>query len=209
VAGINAITEGNPELRAALLASLPAIGEATFLTTFAVVPVHTRASLLIAFRDAARGLHDRRPCDLCEAQAAHVRFLSVGRSEYARVVVPKTDEAEFVGFLLACPTHASLTDRELAARMVRDHADVLRQAADTPFRRPAIFGARIGEAGSLPRRHALQECEDCHQTIWIDQDEADRIAPEAPIHLCGSCGIKRAESGRLEAVPMFVLGGLS
>jgi hypothetical protein len=114
-----------------------------------------------------------------------------------------------VGFAIVCPSCASMTDAELGRRLVAEHADVLLQAAETPFRRPAILGLCIGETGSLPRRHVLVECEDCRAMLWVDADETDRMAPETPLHLCRGCALKRLEAGQMEAVPIFVVGGLS
>jgi hypothetical protein len=210
VVGIDLLTAGNPELRSLLLASVPAINTDAFLTAFAIAPPHTRASMVLAFRDAVFGLRDGLPCDYCpRAKAAHVRFLSVPRSEYSRVVTPKPGQESLIGFAIVCPSCARLTEPELACRMVNGHAGALRQAAETPCRRHVVLGSRIGEAGSLPRRHALQTCEDCAAMVWTDQDETDRLAGETPLYLCRPCAGARAESGGLEAVPMFLLGGPS
>jgi hypothetical protein len=43
--------------------------------------------------------------------------------------------------------------------------------------------------------------------LWIDQDQSDRLAPELPLYLCRPCSLKRVESGTIDCVPVFILGG--
>ena len=93
-----------------------------------------------------------------------------------------------------------MAEAELVRRMVAEHAEVLSRSANTPYRRPALMGLRIGEAGTLPRRPALEECEGCRETIWIDRDERDRIAGEDPAYLCRACGLEKIETGGLECL---------
>jgi hypothetical protein len=122
-------------------------------------------------------------------------------------VKPREGQEDFVGFALVCGGCAGLTDGALVRLMVEEHSDVLSRVAESPHRRHAVIGARIGEAGSLPRRHGLEECEDCRATVWIDREESDRTAPETPLYLCRSCALERAETGRMDAVPMFMTEG--
>jgi hypothetical protein len=203
LAGIDAITDGNPELRAALVASVPAL-DGAFLAAFTTVPPHVRATMTLAFRDAVMGLGDGKDCDYHpQVKAATVRYLAIGRSEYSQIVTAPTGDGSFVGFTIVCPSCDRLPTRELVRRMVKQHAAVLRQSAEQPCRRHVAFGLRIGEPGPLPRRHMLEACGDCQAMLWINQDDIDRIAPDTPLCLCRPCAIKWAETGRLEAVPTF------
>jgi hypothetical protein len=180
VAGIAELADGNPEMHSMLTSAMTALADETFLTAFALVPAHTRASMLLAWQHAVAELRSAKPCDFCpEAKAAAVRFLSIARAELVQSVPLKprvgqeAGEESCVGFSLVCSRCARLTAAELGRRLVKDHAAMIQAAANTPFRRPTIIGFRIGEPGSLPRRHGLEECEECQQTLGRVRAEAN------------------------------------
>ncbi|MFI5458969.1 MAG: hypothetical protein ACHRXM_26370 [Isosphaerales bacterium] len=211
LAGIKAVTEGDPGLRPALIEAVAAIDDAQFLAAVVRMPAFTRTTLLLAWRDAVYSLQRGDPCDLCRsAPARHIRLLGVGTGNCDWLVTPGPGrEQPFIGFPTVCSHCFRLPAAELVGRLVTEHGDAIRQMATAPFRRPAILGLRIGEAGDLGRCPMLDSCTDCNETVWVDADERERMAPETPMVLCRVCGFNRFEAGQLEAVPLFTLGGLS
>jgi hypothetical protein len=200
---IDALTAGDPGMRSLFLECVGALQHETCQRAFAQADLHHRATMLLAWREALTALRDGKPCDFCpRVQARHVRFLAIGQGDGVGRVRPRPGQESFIGFMVVCPSCASTPDADLVRRMVAEHGDVLSRSAETPYRRPAIVGFRIGEVGELPRRHALEECEGCHETIWIDQDESDRVIGDSPAYLCCACGLEKIKSGRLECLMM-------
>jgi hypothetical protein len=200
---IDALTADSPGMRSLFLECVGALQHETCQLAYAQADAHHRAAILLAWREALTALRDGKPCDFCpRVQARHVRFLAIGQGDCAGRVSQNPGQQSFIGFMVVCPSCVSMTDADLVRRMVAEHADVLSQSTETPYRRPAIVGFRIGEAGDLPHRHALEECEVCRETIWIDQDESDQITGESPAYLCWACSLEKIKSGRLECLMM-------
>ena len=203
VRAIDALTAGDPEMRSLFLESVGPLHHEAFRRAFALAALHDRAAMLLAWRDALTALGEGKPCDFCPgARARHVRSLVIGPVDCAGSVRPRSGRQSFLGFMVVCPSCATMPDDALVRRMVAEHADVLSRSAEAPYRRPAILGRRIGEAGDLPRRHALEECEFCRETIWIDRDESDRITGEDPAYFCCACGLEKIGTGGLECLLM-------
>ncbi|MFI5460424.1 MAG: hypothetical protein ACHRXM_33830 [Isosphaerales bacterium] len=205
---IDSLTQDCPALRVIVAEALTVFDNEAFWEALVSIPPHQRAIVLLALRDAAWAIRDAKPCDFClEAQARHIRFLAIDQAQYAQVITPKPDRGSFLGLAVTCCRCETATDAELGRRLVTDRPDVLRQVAETPYRRHVILGHRIGETESLGHRRVLEECGDCQAMLWVDQDESDRVAPDLPLYLCRPCSLKRAESGTIDCVPMFILGG--
>jgi hypothetical protein len=204
---IDALTAGDPGMRSLFLECVGALQHETCQRAFARADSHHRAAILLAWREALTALRDGKPCDLCpRARARRVRFVAVGPGDCAGRVRPRPGQESFIGFMVVCPSCGSTPDAELVRRMVAEHADVLSRSAEAPYRRPAVVGLRIGEAGGLPRRPALEECEGCRETIWIDRDESERITGDSPAYLCCACGLEQIKAGRLECLMMAPRG---
>jgi hypothetical protein len=209
LAGIEAVTAGDPKLHLALLEAVSAINDEQFLAALVRLTAFRRTTLLLAWRDAVFSLQRGDPCDLCrKAPARHARLVGIGTGQAAWLVPAREGEQGFVGFPTVCSTCFRLPAAELVDRLTAQHPGMLQRAAEA-VKRPALIGLKIGQAGDLGRRPILESCSDCAEVIWIDQSEVDRIAPEVPLHLCGACARKLFEAGQMEAVPLFELGGLS
>jgi hypothetical protein len=201
VRAIDALTAGDPGMRSLFLECVGALQHETCQRAYAQADAHHRAAILLAWRDAITALGDGRPCDFCPAaRARHVRFLAIGPADCAGGLPAGPGRQSFLGFMVVCPSCGSMMEADLVRRMVAEHAEVLSRSVDAPYRRPALIGPRIGEAGALPRRPALEECEVCRETIWIDRDERDRITGEDPAYFCRACGLEKMGTGGLECL---------
>jgi hypothetical protein len=161
-------------------------------------PAH-RAGLLLALRDAAVALAERKPCDLCSAVARRVRFVLARPGEDFRGVQCPGDENAIVGFAVLCDRCAGCPPAEIKRRMLDKYAELQAKVGPGPYRREAVFGAGVGEVAHLPPRCTLEECSACRRPLWVDADAILGRAEEIAV-LCRSCAENAAAAGRLDAV---------
>jgi hypothetical protein len=207
VLAIDRLTADCPELRGILTEAVAVFDSQAFWEAFILVPPYQRAATLLALRDAADALRNGKPCDFCEGKAKRIRFTAIASAEDFRDVKRPEGTASLIGFVVLCDRHFGAPESEHKRRTLDVYATGQPPLGEHPYRRPTIIGSCIGEAGTLPRRHLLEECEDCQAMVWIDQDQAERVVGEIPLFMCRGCARKRLESGRMEAVPWALIGG--
>ena len=208
VQAIDKLADGNLELRAVLDEAVAVIDSHAFWDVFRSVPPHQRAVILLSLRDSAFALRDSKPCDFCEAEAQRIRFTVIAPGEDLGGVKRPEESASLVGCTVLCDRCFGMAESKHKRRTLDVYGKVQPLLGDNPYRRHVILGSRIGEAGSLPSRHSLEECGDCEVMLWIDQDGVDQISRETPAFLCLACAQKRLEAGTMDCVPTSLTGVL-
>jgi hypothetical protein len=202
---IDKLTADRPELRPIVTEAVAVFDSQAFWEAFVAIPLYQRASVLLSLLDAADALKHGKSCDFCEAKARRIRSTLITPGEDFRGVKRPEATASLIGFAVLCERHFGAPESEHKGRTLDVYAKAQPQPGGQPYRRATIVGACIGEAGNLPRRHLLEECEDCRAMMWIDQDEAERVVGETPLFICRGCAEKRLASGTMRAVPMFLI----
>jgi hypothetical protein len=195
---INALTDV-PRVRAAFYEAMGAMDTSEAREAYAVAGPAHRAGLLLAMRDAADALMQRKRCDLCAATVWHARFVLVPPGEDFRGVQCPGDENAVAGFAVLCGRCAGRPPAELKRRMLDKYAELQAEVGPGPYRREAVFGTGVGEVAHLPPRCTLEECSACRRPLWVDPDAILGRAEEIAI-LCRSCAENAAAAGRLDAV---------
>jgi hypothetical protein len=171
----------------------------------------SRGLILMTIQKAAGRLLDGGTCDLCQDRATTMRFTTIGPDEDHRGYdVP--EEGEGIALVpTLCARCGGLPERELKARLLDRLAESRRahcEAPPTPGQRIVIIGRVVGGVENLPDRATLRECENCRQTVWIDQEEYLELGDRNAHVLCVPCALAMAQSGRLELVPVGLLDRL-
>jgi hypothetical protein len=165
------------------------------------LPAADRACLNLALRDAMLDLLNEKRCDCCPATATRLRFMVTQAQKHLTGLELPEQANTLSGIATLCERCYGLPREQLLAHQVQQLAAYNRAQGGKPFRRATVIGQKIGEASSLPQRHALQECSRCGTTIWIDQDQQDQIKSiHDPLFLCLPCAKEKAAAGSLEAV---------
>jgi hypothetical protein len=195
-----------PRSRAVMDEVLSVMESRDFWRVSVALPSADRAILNLALRDAMLDLLNEKRCDVCPATATRLRFmLTQARKHLDGVDLPRRADT-LTGIATLCERCYGLPRDQLLAHQVKQLASYDRERDGQPYRRPTVIGQRIGGAGPLPRRHALQECARCGMTIWIDLDQQDQIESiHEPLFLCSSCAKEKAGEGGLELV--FIAAG--
>jgi hypothetical protein len=208
---IDALTP-DPALRVVMYEAMTSIDHGDAVQVFASVGMGNRAGLLLAWRDAAIGLSNRKPCDFCSATARKVRFIVAFPGDDYRGVRHMEDGEALTGFCILCESCFRTPPDEAARKLLARYADIEEESGPMPHRQPAILGERVGEVAHLrPGRNALRDCGDCGKAIWVNQDERDQVVgPDGDdkrvTYLCVTCAAKRADDGQLECVPTHIFG---
>lgn len=194
-------TEDTPEARTAAHELVTVMEDLRFWRAGAQVSEAERMMMFLALKDAAIALMDRKPCDCCEAQATRIRYMLVQPGEDFRQVERPDGATAMMGFAILCDRCAEKSPGHARRKILDRLSAYQKEHGAVPYRRAAIHGLKVGEAGDLPRRPALQECVDCGQTIWIDQDAQEEFCGQTPpLFVCRDCFSKRMDSGRVDAV---------
>jgi hypothetical protein len=204
------LTVDDPALRPAVDDAVAMLNDPVTKHVLARLSPAERAKLFLTLRDACQSVFERKSCELCDRVATKIR-LALGTQN------PHGDPGAGIGpagvdswclILILCDQCLALPRVE-RDRMIREFgARRAQQLAGSrrPTRR-VIVGQRVGEGTNLPARSAIQTCELCGKSVWIDQDDLERYGESFgdPCHLCANCAEPLSASGRLEHVPSTVV----
>jgi hypothetical protein len=187
---IEAITRESPELGRALRLATPALLDPACPILDGPLSDSERGGVLVAWRNAVQGLAAGLSCDICLAtQARGVRLLHADRPDQFGTLERPYPSATFLAFALVCG-ECGRGDSDALVRRLLGRLGTLRDSRGRPLGiRPVIFGRRIGAAGALPARHALETCVECEEMTWIDRDALDALGlgDRPPTILCWPC----------------------
>jgi hypothetical protein len=203
---VDHITEDDPQLRRVMAATLTALMDPGYIDTFRKATPTDQAGLIVAWKNATDDVAQGKACDLCEGQAQTIRFVEArSRGDFERVgIEPPSESQGLMGFALVCQACSRLPSSELRPRWLARIGPFRRKDGQPCGLRPVLVGHRIGEGGELPRRHGLEECCECHETIWVNRDEEEAMGK--PLFVCRGCAARYAAGEvadkTLEAVAM-------
>jgi hypothetical protein len=203
---VDHITKDDPRLRRAMVATLTALMDPGYHDTFRKATPTDQAGLVLAWKNATDDVAQGKACDLCEGKAQTVRFVEArSREDFERAgIEPPSESQGLMGFALVCQACSRLPSAELRPRWLTRIGPCRRKDGRPCGLRPVLIGHRIGEGGELPRRHGLEECSECHETIWINRDEEEAMGK--PLLVCRGCAARYAAGEvadkTLDVVPM-------
>lgn len=203
---IEGLTQHDPELGRVLTTTASALMDPEYVRAYYEATLADRGGLLLAWRNASFDVVRGKSCDLCEVRARTVRFVAVlSQQEFDKAgVVPPSESRGLMGFAVVCERCVRLPSAELRLKWLSQIGPCRREDGQPSGLRPTLIGHRIGEGGELPRRHGLEECCECHETIWVDRDEEEALGK--PALVCRRCAERFAAGevpGRtLDLVPI-------
>jgi hypothetical protein len=206
---VREMTEGRPEIRPGLDAVARLAATEEFRDVHRRLGPAFRAHMSLSLTDAASLINGGSLCDLCPERATMARLVvSLPGDDRGGFRTPHDGEV-VLAIPILCPRcgllPADVLTGRVLGRMAREQAE--RGGDPQPYRQTAIMGQLVGAASALPGRATLRECDDCHRTIWIDQDAHDYAGDPDALFLCPECVERRGRDGVIEAVAVDVLPG--
>jgi hypothetical protein len=189
---IELLTANDPALGRALSSTVGALMDPAYREACWEATPADDAGLLLAWEKATLDVYRGKPCDLCGAMSQTVRFVNArSRKDFEKAgIQPPSDVQGLMGFALVCQPCGRLPLAELRPKWLARIGPCRRKDGEPWGLRPVLIGHRVGEVGEVPRRHGLEECVECHETIWIDRDEEEALGK--PLLVCRGCAARYA-----------------
>ena len=206
---VDAMTDGAPGQRPALYEAASAFDQPEVWEIWRRAGPGQRACLVMALKAACKGLREKKLCDFCDGVASRVRHVVVPpEGDFGPIQRPGAMSA-FAAFVILCDECVAIDPELWKRKFMERYAGLQQQTGIVALGpRSAVIGEPVGGTTRLAQRSALQSCERCGQSIWLDQDQLDKDGDNAEnsAFICRECADQLRERGMIKNLPMSMLG---